>query len=117
MTATPAAVLTARVRTSIPPAVLGLALEVAGPLLDRRRPLHYFTGSEQTALPYLEAAGIVRRFRDGHVTWLEIVDEDDAYDEDDDACDGHEATTAGRYNGPIGETVYCPGRCTATRRR
>lgn len=29
----------------------------------------------------------------------------------DGGCEGHEATTAGRYNGPIGETVYCDGSC------
>lgn len=29
----------------------------------------------------------------------------------DGGCEGHEATTAGRYNGPIGETVYCDGTC------
>lgn len=38
--------------------------------------------------------------------------EEDEYDEDE-GCEGHEATTCGRYNGPIGETVYCDGSCRA----
>lgn len=29
----------------------------------------------------------------------------------DGGCEGHEATTAGRYNGPIGETITCDGSC------
>lgn len=29
----------------------------------------------------------------------------------DGGCEGHEATTCGRYDGPIGETLICDGSC------